>query len=96
MSRLSERYEKLVEEGAQRELDRRYMTADFYGEGGVALSREEKMQLFKEHAYDPTGAGMIDTLNRRREANKMGPNDVPKDWGEWVSSMAAKMLGEQT
>jgi hypothetical protein len=39
--------------------------------------------------------GMLDTLNRRREANKLGPNDIPKDWGEWVSSMAAKMLGEQ-
>ena len=96
MSRLSERYEKLVEEGAQRELDRRYMTADFFGEGGIQLSRIEKLELFKQFALDPAGVGMIDTLARRRAANKLGPADVPKDWGEWVSAMAAKMLGEQT
>ena len=91
MSRLSERWEDMVEKGAQNELERRRMTADFFGEGGVALSRDEKMQLFKQHAYDPTGAGMIDTLNRRREANKMGPTDVPKDWGTWVLSNAQKL-----
>jgi hypothetical protein len=95
MSRLSERYEDLVEKGARRELERRRLTENYFGEGGIQLSRLEKTQLFQQLALDPTGVGMLDTLNRRREANKLGPNDIPKDWGEWVSSMAAKMLGEQ-
>ena len=93
MSRLSERWEDMVLKGAQNELERRRMTADFFGEGGIALSRAEKMELFKTLALDPTGVGMADTLLRRREANKLGPTDVPKDWGTWVSAMAAKMLG---
>jgi len=93
MSRLSERWEELVEKGARRELDRRYMTAEHFGEGGIALSREEKMILFKQLALDPTGVGMLDTLDRRRSANKLGPTDIPKDWGEWVLSMSEKMLG---
>lgn len=91
MSRLSERWEDMVEKGAQNELERRRMTADFFGEGGIALSRAEKMELFKTLALDPTGVGMADTLLRRREANKMGPTDIPKDWGEWILSNAQKL-----
>jgi len=93
MSRLSERYEASVEEGAKRELERRYMMAEMFGEGGVRLSRIEKMELFKQMALDPTGAGMIDTLARRRAANKLGPTDVPKDWWTWVTTMTERMQG---
>jgi hypothetical protein len=93
MSRLSERYEELVEKGSEREVERRRLTENYFGEGGIALNRAEKMELFKALALDPSGAGMADVLRRRQEANKLGPTEVPTDFGEWVLNMAAKLQG---
>jgi len=93
MSRLAERWEDLVEKGAQREVERRRLTAEFFGEGGIPLNRREKLELFKALALDPSGIGMADVLRRRQEANKLGPTDVPTDFGEWILNMAAKLQG---
>jgi len=93
MSRLFERYQELVEKGAQRELERRYMMEEMMGEGGIALSREEKMILFKQLAMDPTGVAMRDTLDRRRAADKVGPTAIPKSWWVWCLNMTEKMQG---
>lgn len=92
--RLSERWERLVEKGARREVERRRTTREFFGEGGTRLSQREKLQLFEQQALDPTGEGMTDTLRRRQAANKMeGTADIPADWWTWCKLMTEKMQG---
>lgn len=95
-TRLSERWEQLVEKGGRREVERRRLTRNYFGEGGRLLTQAERHELFGHLALDPTGQGMTDVLRNRQRENKMeGTASIPADWWDWVVRESERLLGHR-
>ena len=92
--RLFDRHQKRVQEGARRYLEQRRTLRDFVGPGGVKLNREEQLGLYREALNDPDM--MLGILQNRQQVNKMPPDQVPKDFIEWLDRMAAMEATEST
>jgi hypothetical protein len=94
--RLSERWDRRVEKGGRREVERRRLLRNYFGEGGKELTRQEQHQLFESMANDPKGTGMTDVLIRRQAANKLeGTVHIPADFWEWAVRESERMLGHK-
>jgi hypothetical protein len=94
--RFWQRHQDRIEKGARRELQIRQKAAEFYGEGGVKLSRAEKAELYREMALDPMGVKMAGVLANRQRANKLGPDQLPLDFLEWDAAQWAKLQAGET
>lgn len=88
--RLSDLHKERVEKGARRYLETKRKAEEVVGFGGVKLSRREKADLYLQAALDPMGQQMTEILMRRQQANKLGPQRIPRDWWEWTTSNWAK------
>ena len=92
--RLFERHQKRVQEGAKRYLEQKRALRDFVGPGGVKLTRREQLDLYREAINDPEM--MTGILQNRQEVNKIPPDQVPRDFVEWLQRMQAmETLGEE-
>lgn len=92
--RLSERYDERVEKGGRRELERRRLTRNYFGEGGRLLSRQERHQLFAHMASEPSGQMMTGVLVNRQKEHKMeGTPNIPQDFWDWAVAESERMLG---
>ncbi len=92
--RLSERWETRVEKGGRREVERRRLTRNYFGEGGRQLTGAERDQLRDMMILEPTGQQMTPVLLARQKANKTeGTPDIPKDWWVWMLAGVEGLLG---
>ena len=90
--RLFDRHRARVQMGARRYLETKRNLRDFVGPGGVKLSRAEQLGLYRDALNDSDL--MLGTLQNRQQVNKMPPDQIPRDWVEWLSRME-KMAQEQ-
>jgi len=89
--RLFDRHRARVQMGARRYLETKRNLRDFVGPGGIALSRREQLQLYRDALNDVDM--MTGILKNRQEVNKVPPDQVPRDFIEFLSRMA-KMAQE--
>ena len=85
--RLHDRHVKRVQEGARRYLESKRALRDFVGPGGVKLNRREQLELYRDALNDPEM--MLGILQNRQEQNKVPPDQVPRDFVEWINRMQA-------
>jgi len=83
--RLFDRHRERVQMGARRYLEAKRSLRDFVGPGGVKLTREEQLQLWRDAQSDPDM--MLGILQNRQTLSKVPPDQVPRDFCEWDKRM---------
>jgi len=90
--RLFDRHRPRRQMGARRYLESKRLLRDFVGPGGVKLTREEQLLLWRDAQSDPDM--MLGILQNRQTLSKVPPDQVPRDFAEWDLRMQ-KMAQEQ-